>query len=208
MPTLEVRLLGCTDYASTLAAMQAYTQQRDAYSADQLWVTEHPPVYTLGLNRRDIRLPQNQIPVVLVDRGGKITYHGPGQLVMYTLIDLGRLHLNVRQFVSILETCLISFLASHQIEACARSDAPGVYVAGQKIASLGLRLKNQTCYHGLSLNIAMDLQPFTEIDPCGYVGMQMTQTSDLGISLGMAEIANDLTQRLREALTHVRPEQQ
>lgn len=204
MPVLEIRQLGLTDYADTLAQMQAYTAQRHADSPDQLWVTEHPPVYTLGLNRRGVRLPQNNIPLVNVDRGGKITYHGPGQLIIYCLIDLARSHLNVRQLVSILENSLVEFLAVHGILAEARADAPGVYVKGKKIASLGLRLKNQCCYHGLSLNIEMDLQPFAEIDPCGYAGMQMTQTRDLNIPLSMTEIAVELTQRLKEKLTHVR----
>lgn len=204
MSALEIHQLGLTDYASTLADMQAYTASRTADSPDQLWITEHPPVYTLGLNRRGVRLPQNGIPVVNVDRGGKITYHGPGQLIIYCLIDLARSHLNVRHFVSILENSLIAFLAQHGISAVARADAPGVYVDGKKIASLGLRLKNQCCYHGLSLNIDMDLQPFAEIDPCGYAGMQMTQTKALQIPLEMADIAADLTQRLREKLTHVR----
>lgn len=204
MPALEIRQLGLTDYASTLAQMQAYTAQRNADSPDQLWVTEHPPVYTLGLNRRGVRLPQNNIPVVNVDRGGKITYHGPGQLIIYCLIDLARSHLNVRQLVSILEDSLIEWLATQGVVAVARADAPGVYVAGKKIASLGLRLKNQCCYHGLSLNIDMDLQPFADIDPCGYAGMQMTQTRELNIALQMSDIAADLTHRLKEKLTHVR----
>ncbi|MBF5040007.1 lipoyl(octanoyl) transferase LipB [Methylophilus sp. 13] len=204
MPALEIRQLGLTDYAATLAAMQAYTAQRTTSTPDQLWVTEHPPVYTLGLNRRGVRLPQNAIPVVNVDRGGKITYHGPGQLIIYCLIDLARGHLNVRQLVSILEHSLIEWLAAQGVVAVARADAPGVYVDGKKIASLGLRLKNQCCYHGLSLNIDMDLQPFADIDPCGYAGMQMTQTRELNIALQMSDIAADLTQRLKEKLTHVR----
>jgi lipoyl(octanoyl) transferase len=204
MPALEIRQLGLTDYAATLAAMQAYTAQRTTSTPDQLWVTEHPPVYTLGLNRRGVRLPQNAIPVVNVDRGGKITYHGPGQLIIYCLIDLARGHLNVRQLVSILEDSLIEWLAAQGVVAVARADAPGVYVDGKKIASLGLRLKNQCCYHGLSLNIDMDLQPFADIDPCGYAGMQMTQTRELNIALQMSDIAADLTQRLKEKLTHVR----
>jgi lipoyl(octanoyl) transferase len=204
MPALEIRQLGLTDYAVTLAEMQAYTAQRTADSADQLWITEHPPVYTLGLNRRGVRLPDNDIPLVNVDRGGKITYHGPGQLIIYCLIDLARRHLNVRQLVTILENSLIDFLAAYGVSAEARADAPGVYVSGKKIASLGLRLKNQCCYHGLSLNIAMDLQPFADIDPCGYAGMQMTQTKELQIPLTMADIAAELTQRLKEKLAHVR----
>lgn len=204
MAALEIRQLGLTDYAKTLAEMQAFTAQRNDQTPDQLWITEHPPVYTLGLNRRGVRLPQNGIAVIPVDRGGKITYHGPGQLIIYCLIDLHRRHLNVRALVSILEYSLIEFLAAHGIVAVARSDAPGVYVNEKKIASLGLRLKNQCCYHGLSLNIEMDLQPFADIDPCGYAGMQMTQTRDLNIALAMSDIAADLTQRLKVKLTHVR----
>ena len=204
MPALQIRQLGLTDYAATLAEMQAFTATRSADTPDQLWVTDHPPVYTLGLNRRGVRLPQNNIPMVNVDRGGKITYHGPGQLIIYCLIDLARSHLNVRQHVSILENSLIAFLAAHGVAAEARADAPGVYVAGKKIASLGLRLKNQCCYHGLSLNIDMDLQPFADIDPCGYAGMQMTQTRDLNIALTMPDIAAELIKRLKEKLTQVR----
>ncbi len=204
MAALEIRQLGLTDYAKTLAEMQAFTAQRNDQTPDQLWITEHPPVYTLGLNRRGVRLPQNGIAIIPVDRGGKITYHGPGQLIIYCLIDLHRRHLNVRALVSILENSLIEFLAVHGIVAVARSDAPGVYVNEKKIASLGLRLKNQCCYHGLSLNIEMDLQPFADIDPCGYAGMQMTQTRDLNIALAMSDIAADLTQRLKVKLTHVR----
>lgn len=204
MAALEIRQLGLTDYAHTLAEMQAFTAQRNDQTPDQLWITEHPPVYTLGLNRRGVRLPQNGIAVIPVDRGGKITYHGPGQLIIYCLIDLHRRHLNVRALVSILENSLIEFLAAHGIVAVARTDAPGVYVNEKKIASLGLRLKNQCCYHGLSLNIEMDLQPFADIDPCGYAGMQMTQTRDLNIALAMSDIAADLTQRLKVKLTHVR----
>jgi len=204
MAALEIRQLGLTDYAHTLAEMQAFTAQRNDQTPDQLWITEHPPVYTLGLNRRCVRLPQNGIAVIPVDRGGKITYHGPGQLIIYCLIDLHRRHLNVRALVSILENSLIEFLAAHGIVAVARTDAPGVYVNEKKIASLGLRLKNQCCYHGLSLNIEMDLQPFADIDPCGYAGMQMTQTRDLNIALAMSDIAADLTQRLKVKLTHVR----
>lgn len=204
MPALEIRQLGLTDYATTLAAMQAYTAARTADSTDQLWVTEHPPVYTLGLNRRGVRLPNNDIPLVEVDRGGKITYHGPGQLIIYCLIDLKRRGLNVRQLVSLLENSLIACLQTYGVTAIARSDAPGVYVDGKKIASLGLRLKNQCCYHGLSVNIDMDLQPFADIDPCGYAGLQMTQTRDEHIPLDLAGMAAQLTQRLTESLTHVR----
>ncbi len=204
IPMLEIHELGLTDYASTLVAMQAYTAKRQPDSPDQLWITEHPPVYTLGLNRRGVRLPDNDIPVMEVDRGGKITYHGPGQLIIYCLIDLKRRQYHVRQLVSVLETSLIDCLADFGVAAVARSDAPGVYVDGKKIASLGLRLKNQCCYHGLSVNVKMDLQPFNDIDPCGYAGMQMAQTTDLQIPLSLAELGVDLTQRMKAQLTHAR----
>jgi lipoyl(octanoyl) transferase len=197
---MNIKRLGITDYQSTLVAMQTFTQQRDAQTPDELWLTEHPPVYTLGLNRKDVRLPQNNIPLVLVDRGGKITYHGPGQIVVYCLIDLKRRGLNVRQLVSILEVSLMDVLASYHVQSNARQDAPGVYVQSQKIASLGLRLKNQCCYHGLSLNVEMDLSPFQAIDPCGYAGLSMTQTKDVGIQATFTAISDQLLSVLEEKL--------
>ena len=198
---MQVRILGLTDYEATWRAMQAFTAQRTADTPDELWLTEHPPVYTLGLNRRDVRSPwRDDIPVVLTDRGGKITYHGPGQVVMYTLFDLSRRSLTVRQLVDRLEGAIIDLLAGHNIAAEGRADAPGVYVNGSKIASLGLRLKNGCCYHGLSLNVDMDLSPFTAIDPCGYQGLQVTQTSDLGISKTPAQMAVQLYERLSARL--------
>ncbi|HEY0562896.1 MAG TPA: lipoyl(octanoyl) transferase LipB [Methylophilus sp.] len=197
---LNVHNLGVTDYQSTLSAMQAFTANRNATTPDELWLTEHEAVYTLGLNRKQVRLPSNHIPVVMVDRGGKITYHGRGQVVIYCLIDLARRQLNVRQLVSILEASLIALLASHHITAYAKADAPGVYVNEQKIASLGLRLKNQCCYHGLSLNVDMDLTPFLAIDPCGYAGLSMTQTKDLGIALTPEVIGQQLLNQLIEKL--------
>jgi lipoyl(octanoyl) transferase len=197
---IQRQYLGMTDYQTTLAAMQAFTSARNENTPDELWLTEHPPVYTLGLNRKDVRLPENGIPLVMVDRGGKITYHGPGQIVIYCLIDLKRRGLNVRQLVSILETSLIEVLANYAVPANARQDAPGVYVQSQKIASLGLRLKNQCCYHGLSLNVDMDLKPFAAIDPCGYAGLTMTQTKDLGITATFTEISEQLLAVLEEKL--------
>lgn len=197
---IQRKRLGITDYQTTLAAMQAFTSTRDENTPDELWLTEHPPVYTLGLNRKDVRLPKNNTPVVMVDRGGKITYHGPGQVVIYCLIDLRRRGLNVRQLVSILETSLIEVLASNGVSSHARHDAPGVYVQSQKIASLGLRLKNQCCYHGLSLNVDMDLSPFLAIDPCGYAGLSMTQMKDLGVTATFTEISEQLLAVLEEKL--------
>lgn len=197
---IQLKRLGLTDYPTTLQAMQAFTAARTADTADELWLTEHPPVYTLGLNRKGVRLPHNDIPVVMVDRGGKITYHGPGQLVIYCLIDLARRGLNVRQLVTILETSLIEVLALYGVASVAKPDAPGVYVDAKKIASLGLRLKNQCCYHGLSLNIDMDLTPFEAIDPCGYAGLSMTQTKALGIQATLTEIGEALLSILEKKL--------
>lgn len=200
-PGLIIRTLGLTDYAATWQAMQAYTSKRDVDSPDELWLTEHAPIYTLGLNRRDVRPPSRRdIPLLEVDRGGKITYHGPGQVVIYVLIDLKRRGLTVRQLVSAMENAIISLLASHGITAEARADAPGVYVQGAKIASLGLRLKQQRSYHGLALNIDMDLAPFLAIDPCGYQGLQVTQTRDLGLTLTPQAAAQQLLHNLTEAL--------
>lgn len=180
---LIVKRLGITDYETTWHAMQQFTATRTADTADELWLTEHTPVYTLGLNRKNVSLPQrDDIPLVLTDRGGKITYHGPGQIVVYVLLDLTRHALNIRSLVNKLEDSIIALLAQHQITAVAKADAPGVYVNGAKIASLGLRIKNNCCYHGLSLNVNMDLSPFSAIDPCGYRGLEVTQTQDLAMT--------------------------
>ncbi len=197
---LITRNLGLSDYQTTLAAMQAFTKNRHAQTPDELWLTEHQSVYTLGLNRKNVRLPQNDIPLVLVDRGGKITYHGLGQVVIYLLLDLKRRNLNVRQLVNKIETSIIESLGQHGIIAIAKADAPGVYVGEKKIASLGLRLKNNCCYHGLSLNVNMDLTPFYAIDPCGYVGLEVTQTKNLGIDDTPQQMGEALLKRLQEKL--------
>ena len=201
---LIVKDLGCTDYQETLVAMQQFTASRTATTPDEIWLTEHTSVYTLGINRKNVRLPQNTIPVVLVDRGGKITYHGSGQVIIYVLLDLKRRNLNVRQLVNIIEASIIELLAQHGIAASAKSDAPGVYVQvdgkPKKIASLGLRLKNNCCYHGLSLNVDMDLAPFNEIDPCGYVGLESTQTKNLGIRKAPQQMGENLLKILTEKL--------
>ena len=201
MLNLIVKNLGLSDYQQTLAAMQHFTVSRTATTPDELWLTEHDSVYTLGINRKNVRLPQNNIPVVLVDRGGKITYHGLGQVIIYLLIDLKRRHLNVRQLVNIMEASIIELLAQHGITASAKSDAPGVYVGAKKIASLGLRLKNNCCYHGLSLNVAMDLTPFAAIDPCGYVGLETTQTKEYGIAQTPQQLGEHLLKLLTEKLS-------
>lgn len=194
------RQLGLTDYETTLHAMQAFTQARTSDTPDELWLTEHDSVYTLGLNRKGVRLPQNKLPLVLVDRGGKITYHGLGQVVIYLLIDLKRRGLNIRQLVSMMENSIIQLLAENGIKAYAEKDAPGVYVEGAKIASLGLRLKNQCCYHGLSLNVDMDLSPFSAIDPCGYAGLRVTQTKDLGMPQTPVQLGLSLLKLLEDQL--------
>ena len=208
MPVIT-RLLGITDYQTTLQAMQTFTANRLPETPDELWLTEHTSVYTLGLNRKNVRLPENKnnghdIPVVLVDRGGKITYHGQGQVVIYVLLDLTRNKLNVRQLVDALEANIIALLSACQIKAFAKKEAPGVYVnidgKDKKIASLGLRLKNNCCYHGLSLNVDMDLSPFFAIDPCGYVGLEVTQTKDLGVTQSCAQMGEQLLQILSKKL--------
>ena len=199
--SLICRDLGISDYQATLAHMQAFTASRNAQTPDELWLTEHDSVYTLGLNKRDMRVPtRDDIAVVQTDRGGKITYHGLGQVIIYLLIDLNRRQLNVRQLVNIIENSLIDLLAKHHVTAVTKNNAPGVYVDEAKIASLGLRLKNNCCYHGLSLNVDMDLAPFKAIDPCGYQGLEMTQTKDCGISQTPQQMGEALMKILQKNL--------
>jgi lipoyl(octanoyl) transferase len=206
---LVIRRLGLTAFESTCEAMQNFNANRAADTPDELWLTEHPPVYSLGLNRRQVRLPQrDDIPTILTDRGGKITYHGPGQIVVYVLADLQRRRLNIRSLVSLLENTVIELLAEHGVDAAAKNDAPGVYVRlndGQeaKIASLGLRVKNNCCYHGLSVNVDMDLSPFAAIDPCGYPGLKVTQTKDLGIAADITTLSEQLLQKLNANIEHL-----
>ena len=197
---LITRDLGRTDYQATLTRMQAFTTSRNEQTPDELWLTEHDSVYTLGLNKKDVRLPANDIPLIHVDRGGKITYHGRGQVVIYLLLDLNRRKLKVRQLVSLVENSLIDMLAKFGVNAVARHDAPGVYVNDKKIASIGLRLKNNCCYHGFSLNVDMDLTPFAAIDPCGYEDLEMTQTKDLNVTLTPQQLGESLLQLLQKNL--------
>ncbi len=205
---LIVRHLGITDFAATCLAMQRFTAERSTNTADELWLTEHPAVYSLGLNRKQVRLPnRDDIPLVHTDRGGKITYHGPGQIIIYVLLDLKRHNLNIRSLVSMLENSVIALLAGYGIKATTRADAPGVYIQSPlaheaKIASLGLRIKNNCCYHGLSLNVNMDLSPFEAIDPCGYVGLKVTQTKDLGIDANVQTIGKLLLETLTAKLSN------
>jgi len=201
MHALTVRRLGARDYQPVWSAMQRYTDRRDADSLDELWLVEHPPVFTVGLNGKpEHLLAPGAIPVVQIDRGGQVTYHGPGQLVVYPLLDLRRLKLGVRQLVTSLEQAVIDLLADYGIAAVGRRDAPGVYVDGAKIAALGLRVRRGCCYHGLSLNVAMDLQPFTRINPCGYPGLRVTQLSALAGPVEMAAVARGLTAHLARGL--------
>ncbi len=172
--------LGIQPYEKVWRQMQAYTAQRDADSEDQLWLVEHPPVFTLGKNgKREHVLAAGDIPVLESDRGGQVTYHGPGQLVVYVLLDIARMQLGVRELVNRLERSVIELLADYGISAEAKREAPGVYVAGCKIAALGLRVKKGRCFHGLALNIDMDLEPFSRINPCGYPSLQVTQLRSL-----------------------------
>lgn len=187
------RWLGCADYESTWRKMQRFTDERSADTADELWFLEHPPVYTQGLaGRAEHARATGDIPVVQIDRGGQITYHGPGQLVVYPLVDVRRLGLSVRALVSALESAVVDTVASWGIEAYPRADAPGVYVEGRKLASIGLRIRRGACYHGMALNVAMDLQPFQRIDPCGYAGLEVVDLQRLGIHVSVAEVAERL----------------
>ncbi|TAK60392.1 lipoyl(octanoyl) transferase LipB [Methylobacter sp.] len=197
-----IRNLGLQDYESTWQAMQRFTQNRDAETEDEIWITEHPAVYTLGLNgKREHLLNTGDIPVVNSDRGGQVTYHGPGQLIIYTLIDIKRLNLGVRQLVTALEQAMIYALAQHSITAVARADAPGVYVDHKKIGSIGLRIKRNCSYHGLSINNHMDLRPFAHINTCGYPGLAVTQLADLGVTVSNAELANPVTEAIITAVS-------
>jgi lipoyl(octanoyl) transferase len=178
--------------------MREFTASRAQDTADELWSVEHPPVYTLGVAAKSEHLPRidNGIPVVKTDRGGQITYHGPGQVVIYTLLDLRRRNLGVRALVRKLEQAVIELLKAYRIEAEGHEDAPGVYVAGAKVAALGLRIRNGCCYHGLSLNVDMDLSPFDAINPCGYPGLVVTQLRNLGVTDDTYAVANKLIEKL------------
>jgi len=201
-PTL-VKRLGRVEYAPTLQAMQQFTTDRTDDTADELWLLEHPPVYTLGLAGKDEHLPRvdNGVPVVRIDRGGQITYHGPGQVVVYLLLDMKRRGLSVRPLVRLMEQAVINLLADHGVNAVYRADAPGVYVDNAKIAALGLRIRRGCCYHGLAMNVAMDLGPFRDINPCGYPGLDVTQTRDLGLAGTPDSIGEQLIQHLTRLLT-------
>ncbi len=199
--SIDVKYLGITPYESTWNKMKVFTSNRVASTQDEIWITEHEAIYTLGLNRKDFKSPlRADIEVLPVDRGGKITYHGRGQLIIYPLIDLERYELTIRSFVTLIEKSIVSFLSRRDIKASAKIEAPGVYIENKKIASLGLRIKNHASYHGLSMNIDMDLSPFEAIDPCGFKNLQMTQLktfiNDVSIEAIGLEIANDIKHQL------------
>ena len=181
MIQVGVRDLGRTAYAPVFTAMKAFTAARDADTADEIWLTEHDPVFTQGqAGKAEHVLAPGDIPIVDSDRGGQVTYHGPGQIVGYLLFDLKRVGVTVRGLVSGIEEAIVSLLAEYGIQGAPRPDAPGVYVHGAKVAALGLRVRHGCSYHGLALNVAMDLEPFARINPCGLLGMEVTQLSDLG----------------------------
>lgn len=203
---VTIRSLGRVEYGPTLADMRAFTDHRTADTPDELWVLEHPPVYTVGQAGRPEHLPRGAaaIPVEHIDRGGQITYHGPGQVVVYVLVDLTRRRLKVRDLVCLLEQAVIDVLAAHDVVALRREGAPGVYVDDAKIAALGLRIRNGRSYHGLSLNVDMDLAPFAAIDPCGYPGLAVTQTRALGIADTPSSMGAELARRIARLLEHPR----
>lgn len=199
--SIVVRSLGLQDYEPLWHAMQQFTEQRDEQTADEIWFTEHPPVFTLGLNAsRDHLLAPGDIPVIQIDRGGQVTYHGPGQLMIYPLIDLKRGKLGVRDLVTALERTVVNVAADLGIDAMARADAPGVYVDGRKLASVGLRVRRGASYHGMAFNVAVDLEPFSRINPCGYSDLELTDLNRLGISESMSATTERVLSRLLENL--------
>jgi lipoyl(octanoyl) transferase len=198
---LVVRTLGLQEYEPLWRDMQRFTNERDGTTPDELWFTEHPPVFTLGLNAaREHLLAPGDIPVIQIDRGGQVTYHGPGQLMIYPLIDLKRSKIGVRDLVTALEQSVVDLMALHDIVAVARADAPGVYVDGRKIASVGLRIRRGSSYHGMALNIDVDLEPFSRINPCGFSDLEVTDLRNLGVNAERLEIQSDIQDKLLNRL--------
>ncbi|MFB3125791.1 MAG: lipoyl(octanoyl) transferase LipB [Woeseiaceae bacterium] len=190
---VEIRSLGRREYEPLWRSMQAFTNSRGDETPDEIWFTEHPPVFTLGLNAsREHVLAPGDIPVIQIDRGGQVTYHGPGQLMVYPLIDLRRAGLGVRDLVTALEQSIIDLAAQYNIVAASRADAPGAYVQGKKIGSVGLRVRRNSSYHGMALNVDMDLEPFTRINPCGFKDLEVTDLAELGVTKDLSEVATDL----------------
>jgi len=201
--TLEplLRFRGLVPYEPTWREMQRFTDERTGETRDEIWFVEHPPVFTLGMNADAAHvLDPGAIPVVKIDRGGQVTYHGPGQLVVYPLLNLRRRVLGVRELVVALENAVIDYLATVGVEAAGRRDAPGVYVEGKKLASVGLRIRRGASYHGLSLNVSLDMSPFDRINVCGYRGMEVVRLSDLGGPSDVTEVALALAPHLLRRL--------
>ena len=197
LPGLKVRELGLKDYTQVLQLMRSFTEERTPETPDEIWVVEHPPTFTLGQSGDSSHiLHADNIPVVQSDRGGQVTYHGPGQLVIYVLVDIVRCGVGVRKFVRTLEQSIIDLLKAARVKGERRVGAPGVYVDERKIAALGIRVRRGRCYHGLSLNVDMDLTPFSQIDPCGYPGLEVTQLADLGVDWSMEVVAAKLVEKL------------
>jgi len=199
--SLIIRELGLRPYEQVWQDMQLFTDQRSDSTEDELWLLQHPPVYTLGKNGRPEHiLNSRDIPVIRSDRGGQVTYHGPGQLIVYTLLDLNRMHIGVRELVTRIENSVIRLLEGYDIRANARKDAPGVYVDGRKIAALGLRVRKGRSFHGLALNVDMDLEPFARINPCGYEGLEVTQLSELADAPEFSNVEKQLLSHLKHQL--------
>ena len=199
--TLVIRRPGVVDYETAWHDMQAFTSNRDEDTPDELWFLEHPPVFTLGRNGKRKHLHDTgEIPVINVDRGGQVTYHGPGQLVVYTLLDINRRQLGVQSLVRLLERAVIDLCSDHAIHAQRRDNAPGVYVDNRKLAALGLRVRKGRVFHGLSLNVDMDLEPFAMIDPCGYQDMEVTQLRQFGVDASMESVSTQLQKHLERLL--------
>ncbi|MGK0272413.1 MAG: lipoyl(octanoyl) transferase [Cocleimonas sp.] len=198
---LKIKQLGLADYQNVWQAMQDFTETRNKNTLDELWIVEHPPVFTLGRNGKPEHiLQESSIPVIKVDRGGQVTYHGPGQIVIYFLLDLHRRKLGIRSLVTLIEDCIIELLTQFNVIANSDPKAPGVYVNGMKVAALGLRVSKGRTTHGLSLNIDMDLKPFSYINPCGYEGLEVTQTKNLGITENITDISTKLQTMLEDQL--------
>lgn len=194
---MKTRYFGRRDYVPLWHEMQKFTDERDATTPDEIWLCEHPPVFTLGLNAsKEHLLAPGDIPVVQIDRGGQVTFHGPGQLMVYPLIDIRRANIGVRTLVTALEQSVVDLAAEYDVAAAARADAPGVYVAGNKLASVGLRIRRGSSFHGMALNVAVDLEPFTRINPCGYAELEMTDLHRLGIDLQLEETSRKLLPHL------------
>jgi lipoyl(octanoyl) transferase len=207
LPIVRVRDLGTVAYAEAFEAMRRFTAERGPTTVDEVWLLDHPPVYTLGLNGKPIHvLALGTIPLYRSDRGGQITYHGPGQLVVYVLLDLARRGLGLRRLVYVLEQAVIDLCAGFGVDAERRAGAPGVYTGGAKLAALGLRVRRGCSYHGLALNVDMELAPYAGIDPCGHPGLSVTRLRDLGVAAGFADIKSRLVPHLLDHLGYARPE--